>query len=325
MHETTSTHEPVHEHKKPRNQNHTRAHGMHFHAHPEPPHSARRSEEPQNSESRGLSALQQALAKEISNLSPLPHEDFHREAPAEPEAEQVPRYSQGVQGVEDVSSGEEELSEESTRLLEIEAEAPLPASIDVSEEIPEDVIPETVEAEVEVPVVTPSFDTETPPISSEKTAYQPKAGDLADLGGERVRLERPLEAEGTQVGFEIIKHDGTTDFVPNGELEFVDPVVEKRQIEADLTREWAKQKQAIEQNFKPSVIGALWNEPYNDTINRGIGAFTDRETAERKRGSNRISLIAGQAALAIAVTHIIQSRGQFVLDNDAVTSEKVTT
>lgn len=340
MHETTSTHETAHAHKKPRDHA-ERSHGTQYHApHPAPPHEARRpntsddvpesvgGEAETDATSRDISALQRALAQEVSKFSP--HEDVPREAPAEPVDEQAPFYGQGVQG-----SGEEELSEESEALLAIEAEEPRSF---VAMDVPEEVVAETeIEPEIEVePSVIPSPDTEvveeveevdveTTPISVEETSYQPTVGDLADLRGERVRLERPLEAGGEQVGFEVIKRDGTTDFVPNEELAFVDPAVEKIQTQAELTRMWASQSDDIKEKYRPSYIDSLWKELYGNTINRGVDASTDLAIAERKRGSNRMSLIAGQVAFAITLAHTIQSRGQFVLDNDAVTSEKRAT
>lgn len=128
-----------------------------------------------------------------------------------------------------------------------------------------------------------------------------KVGDTAEYNGETVTLGQKLAGTDKMVAYEVVKSDGSRTLVYEHELTFPDPAAEKESVGEKAKRFWKKGTSFIAEKFTMGYMGARWFVE-DSIINRGIDPLTTSfEDAEKIKHRRRIALVAGTAAVLVAL------------------------
>ncbi len=128
-----------------------------------------------------------------------------------------------------------------------------------------------------------------------------KVGDTAEYNGETVTLGQKLAGTDKLVAYEVVKSDGSRTLVYEHELTFPEPAAEKESVGEKAKRFWKKGTSFIAEKFTMGYMGARWFVE-DSIINRGIDPLTTSfEDAEKIKHRRRIALVAGTAAVLVAL------------------------
>ena len=128
-----------------------------------------------------------------------------------------------------------------------------------------------------------------------------KVGDTAEYNGETVTLGQKLAGADKLVAYEVVKSDGSRTLVYEHELTFPEPAAEKESVGEKAKRFWKKGTSFIAEKFTMGYMGARWFVE-DSIINRGIDPLTTSfEDAEKIKHRRRIALVAGTAAVLVAL------------------------